>query len=698
AMTGSGPARPVRAVLVDTSFFHTLGVQPALGRTFALDDEKRGCSVVLTHGFWQDKLGGNDGITGQQLTLDHRQCAVLGVMPRGFGFYPPATEMWLLLTPDFRPRREQMGVGIFARLAPGVTTDQAQSELRALYGQTDRAPGSDRESIPKVYALQGELTYLASPTLRATLVALSGAVLFVLLIACVNVAGLMLGRSAARERELVVRAALGAARHRLVGQLLTEGLLVSLAGTALGILFAYGALQYFRYANPVELPVNTDIALHTPVLVFTGGLSIVSTLLFALIPALRASRIDLNQVVRTGGRGAIHSGMRLKLAGSLIVAEVALSVALLAGAGLLIESVLRLGVAPLGFTPEGLVSMKLSLPEESYRESVRQLRFYDELRQRITSIPGVEDAALINWSLRGQKLEVAGQPHEPRDIGSQAVTPNWLAVMKVPLLRGRFFTGQDLSNSTPVAVINEKLARHYFPASDAIGQQVRSSQPGGENPWLTIVGIVGNVRDTNYNWNMQPVEPEILYRPMEQAPSGLAYALVRTTGLFGGVEDALRHEVTAVDSNVPVYDLQTWASRLAKDLAYPRFRALVFGGFAAFALVLAAVGLYGLLGQFVAHRRQEFAVRMAVGASSASIFRLVARQGGVPVVAGLVIGVSAAVALSRGIATLLYGVRPAEPLTLIGVSVVLLIVAGIAITLPALRGASVDPMAILRDE
>lgn len=702
AMTGRGAARPVRAVLVDASFFHTLGVQASLGRTFARDDEKRGCSVVLTHGFWQDTLGGDPGIAGQQLTIDHRPCAVLGVMARGFGFYPPATEMWMLLGPDFRPRREQMGVGIFARLAPGVTAEQAQSELRALYETTDQGPpGSEPELVPVVYELKGELTWLASPTLRPTLVALSGAVLFVLLIACVNVASLLLGRSAARERELVVRAALGAARYRLVRQLLTEGFLMSLAGSALGVVVAFGAIRYFRHANPVELPVGADIALHTPVLVFTAGLSIVTTLLFALIPALRASRIDLNQAVKTGGRGAIHGGTGRRLAGSLIVAEVALSVALLAGAGLLIESVLRIGIAPLGFDPERLVSMKLSLPEESYRQPARQRRFSDELRQRIASIPGVEGAALINWTLReGQRLEVAGQPREPRQIGTLGVTPSWLAVMKVPLLHGRFFTERDLSNSAPVAVINEKLARHNFPGVDPIGQQVRYGQPGGESPWLTIVGVVGNVRDTNYNWNMQPVEQEFLYRPFEQASSSqLVFAVVvRTKGVLEGVEEAMRHEVNAVDLNVPVYDLQTWSSRLSKDLAYPRFRALIFGGFAGFALILAAVGLYGVLGQSVAQRRQEFAVRMAVGASSATIFRLVARQGGIPVVVGVVIGVSAAVALARAIASLLYGVRPAEPLTLIGVSVVLLAVAGVAIALPALRAASVDPMAVLRDE
>lgn len=698
AVTGRGPARPVHTVLVSASFFHTLGVQASLGRTFTPEDENRGCSLVLTHRFWQDTLSADPRIVGQKLTLDRQPCTVLGVMARGFGFYPPATEIWMLLGPDFRPPREQLGIGMFARLAPGVTREQAQSELRALYKTIHQEPGMERELVPVVYDLHGEFTWLASPTLRATLVALSGAVGFVLLIACLNVANLLLGRSAARERELAVRAALGAGRHRLVRQLLTEGFLLSTAGSVLGVFFALGGIRYFRHANPIELPVGADIVLHVPVLLFTAALSIVTTLVFGLVPALRASRIDVNHTVRSGGRGTVQGGSRQRLAVGLIVAEVALSMALLAGAGLLVESVLRISTMPLGFDPERLVTMNISLPEESYREPVQQRQFHDELQRRITSIPGIEGAAL-NLTFRGfQRLEVAGQPRQPHVIGTQAVTPTWLSVMKTPLLRGRFFTERDWSNSEAVAVINEKLAQRYFPGVDPIGRQIRFGEPGSESPWLTIVGIIGNLRETNYNWDMQSGEPEFVYRPLAQAPNRLVSVVVRTNGVVAGIGEAMRNEVTAVDSNVPVHELQTMNARLSKDLAYPRLRALIFGGFAGFALILAAVGLYGVLGQFVVQRRQEFAVRMAVGASGASIFGLVVRQGGIPVAVGLAIGIGGAVALARTIASLLYGVRPAQPLTLIGVSVVLLLVAGIAIALPALRAASVDPMVVLRDE
>jgi predicted permease len=362
-LSGPGPTREVLAIPVSASFFSTLGVNARLGRTFVPDDEPRGCAVVLSHTTWQNTRHGDEDIVGRSISLDHRSCTVVGVMPPEFAFYPPAAELWTLLGPDFRPARTQTMVGIFARLKPGVTPLQAQSELTSLYRARHPGEGIERDLSPTVASLQGEFTWLASRTLRSTLFALSGAVVFVLLIACLNVATLLLGRSLARDRELAVRAALGASRDRLVRQLVTEGLVLSLLGGGLGVALAFGAIRYFQYANPIELPVGAEVAVHLPTLAVTAVVSMLTTLVFALVPAIRASRTDVRQGLKSGGHAGIAARSGSHLVTGLVAIETALSVALLVGAGLLVQSVLRMSTEPLGFDPENLVTLNLSMPE-----------------------------------------------------------------------------------------------------------------------------------------------------------------------------------------------------------------------------------------------------------------------------------------------------------------------------------------------
>jgi putative ABC transport system permease protein len=698
-LTGRGPTREILAVPVSASFFSTLGVRASLGRTFTAEDERRGCSVVLSDRFWRNTLGADHVAIGQSITLKPRSCTVLGVMAPGFSFYPDAAQMWILLGPDFRPSREQLPVGIFARLKPGVTSSQAQAQVTALHRGRHQNDGIARDLTPVVYDLKGEFTWLASRTLRSTLVALSGAVTCVLLIACLNVATLMLGRTMVRERELAIRAALGAGQRRLVRQLLTEGFLLSLAGSAVGVLLAAAAMSYFRHSHPIELPIGADVTLHWPTLLFSAALTIVTTLIFALVPAMRASHLDVNQGLKSDSRGSIGGASRGRLVCSLVTAETALSVTLLAGAGLLIQSVVRMSTEPLGFDPDDLLTMNLSLPADRYSDAASQLQFYEELDRRLAAVPGAPDVA-FSWARdETRTLEIEGQPESgQRLVGTQVMTPASLRVLKVPLLRGRTFDDRDVPASDAVAVVNDAFAREYFPGVDPVGRRIRAGDTGKPGPWLTIVGVAGNVKTTSLYQEMSWKESPTVFRPLAQDLRRRIAVVVRTPGDLTGTGSALQRQIAAMDSTIPLDEVQTMNARLAEDLAYPRFRAVLFGAFAVSALLLAAVGLYGVLGQFVAQRRHEFAVRMAVGASKRHIVLLVTRHGGVPVIVGLITGTASALAVTRVLAGLLYGVGHAEPFTVAGMSAILLAVAALATAIPARRAATVDPMVALRDE
>jgi putative ABC transport system permease protein len=700
-LTGYGPARQVFAIPATASFFRTLGVPAALGRTFLPEDETGGCSILLANSFWTS-IGADRGIVGgRSLMLDQKPCTVVGVMPERFSFYPRQTQAWILLGPRFQPRQDQMLVGIFARLKPGVTRAQAETELRSLFRAIH--PGVDQQDFePVVYDLNGEFTFLAGRTLRTTLILLFAAVLLVLLTACLNVANLLLGRVSDRRNELAVRAALGSGQFRLIRQVLAEGLLLSAAGTALGVALAGAAVRSFRHADPIELSVGADVRLNLPVLACGIALSIATTLIFALLPAIRASNVDLAQHLKAAGRGSVRG--RLRLAKTVVAVEMALSFLLLIGAGLFLTSALRMGGEPLGFNPDHVTAARLGLPGTRYPGDAQRRRAFDELLDRLQGLPnaaGVALASRVPPEAGGNlTLEIQGRPiatgREIHDVGADVVTPGFFDLLNVPLLRGRAFRPQDGENSLPVAIVNQALAEEYFPGVDPMGQQIRL--PGGAMPWLTVVGVVGNLKHTELMNEMAWVETPIFYRPLAQEPRPSVEIVMRARGDLGSIVPEAQRAVAGFDPSIPFGDAEPLRSRVGRVLAYPRFRAAVFAFFAVGALLLSAVGLYGVLSQLVAQRIPEFGLRRAVGAQTRDLLLLVARQGGIPVLAGLAAGIWLTTGISRLLASLLYGIRPADPEAFAVAALILLAVACIAIVRPAARAARVDPMAALRDE
>jgi putative ABC transport system permease protein len=699
-LTGRSPAREILAIPATESFFETLGVPPAIGRTFTPEDVGHGCSIVISHKFWVE-LGSGPSIVGQTLTLDNKACVVTGVMPANFTFYPAQTQAWILLGPNFEADQNSMLVGIFARLRPGVTLAQAEADARTIY-RAIHPSRAERDFEPVVYNLHGEFTFLAGRTLRTTLVLVFASVLLVLLVACLNVANLMLARLSDRRRELAVRAALGSGQGRIIRQVLAEGLILSGAGMFLGVALAFAAVRYFRYANPIELTVGADVRVSISVLAFTVALSIATTLIYSLMPAIRASRVDLIRDLKAGGRGLVQG--RRGVAMAMITSEIALSFVLLIGAVLLMKSALKMGSEWLGFNPDHLLTTQISLPTVRYTTDPQRFLAATRLKNGIAELPGVVGVALATkmppdaggnevLAVEGRTVESGSQIH---DVGADSVSPEFFFVLGMSLLRGRVFTDNDGPNAQPVAVINEALAREYFPHTDPLGQQIRF--PDAPTPWLTIIGVVGNLKHTELMNEMRWVESPICYRPLAQNPRQAFRIAVRTTVQAGAIGREIESQLAALDPTIPAAEVQPITSELSKLLAYPRFRSFVFSFFAAFALVLSAVGLYGVLSQAVVQRMPEFGVRTAVGAHSRDLVFLVVRQGAAPVLAGLALGLGSTVAGAQLVANLLYGTKPADPYALMIAALALLFVATLSLLAPAWRAARVDPMIALRHE
>jgi putative ABC transport system permease protein len=690
ALTGRGPARNVLAIAVTDSIFALLGVRAQYGRTFLPEDVGRGCSVVLSNSLWSGSLGGDPKLVGQSLVLNNEPCTVVGVMPPDFAFYPKQTELWRLLPPVYSGN-----VGIFGRLKPGVSRERAQAELISLHDALHRSDGEERNIEPAVYDLHGEFTWMAGRNLRSTLWILLGAVAMVLSIACLNVANLLLGRSFLRSREFAVRAALGGGRARLLRQLLTEGLVLSTLGGACGIAVAFGALQYFRSVNPIELPVGARVEISAPVLAFTLALACLTAVVFGLAPAYVGQAFSLSRAVRrTAPRGR-----------ALVAVEVALSVLLLTAAGLLIESIAHIGSVPLGFQPDRVFDARLSLPADGYAEPGSRARFSDALTSRVAAIPGVEDVAVASQlppAGGGQYvLQIFGRTVPPdralHDVASRTVSPSYFRTLGVALRRGRLFDKRDRRDTEPVVVIDEALAAEYFPQSDPLGQKIRVESRTSK-PWATVIGVVGTEKRTIVYQEMGFIERAGIYVPFAQDPPATFSIAVRMSAGAGIPSGAIRSELAKLDGTLGLGPLESLRKQIEAQFAYPRFRAVILGAFAVFALLLAAVGLHGVLSQFVSQRTREIGVRLALGAKSRDVIRLVANQGGAPVVIGVALGLILALALGRFLGSVLYGVQPRDPLTLFAVCVILVITAAFAIVSPARRAARTDPMDALRQE
>lgn len=710
-LTGAGPARGVLAMPVGINFFQLLGVAPQFGRTFQPDDLHRSCTVVVSHRFWRKAFGGQKNAVGTQIGLNRTACTIVGVMPQGFTFYPDAASMWRLITPDSKIGQDpdHASVAVFGLLKPGISIQRAQEEIRRLFKNVHRHDPGGISKLPSVHPLAQEFDYLSGPSLRRSIIVLFGAVVFVLLIACVNIANLLFGRSLARQKELAVRAALGSGRRRLIRQLLTESLLLSSAGAAFGVLLAIAAVHAFRALNPIRMPPGVPVSVNLWVLGFTAILAVATALLFGLVPALRASRVDVMDALKAGGRTASFSPAARLFGKALVAAEVMLSLALLAGAGLLIESVNRLASVPLGFRTDHVVATSLSLLPWSYAKAGQRARFYGEVLDRAGRLPGVTSAALASSIPLTQHrhgvdaLAIEGRPRPDsktasRDVGEVSISPGYFRVMDVPLERGRAFGNFDRPKSPAVAIVNQALVREYFPHENPIGKHIQVGESKAQRPWLTIVGIVGDEKDQNFFHQMAWEDIPFVFRPLSQAPPFGVSLVLRTPKDEAALGAAVRKQVAAIDPSVPVGQAITMNQQLSKRLAYPRFRAIVLGAFAALALLLAVVGLYGVLSQSIAQRTREFGIRMALGAQRGDVLALVIRQGMLLTIAGLAAGLAAALVLTRFLSAFLFGIKPTDPWTMAAVSLLLLLVAFLAIWIPARRAAKTDPMTTLRNE
>ena len=707
-LTGRAEPQRVRAGFVSDSFFDVVGVRPAIGRGFlkGVDDAEGAPRVcVLQHETWQGLFGGDAGIVGRAIVLNNEPFSVVGVMPKDFRFPYDEVEVW---TPHhtWPVYREQQAKGALAqrangmvapiaRMRPGVRLEEAKAELAAIASRlaAQYPEGGEKRGL-RATALRDAIV----SDVRQAVLVLLGAVGFVLLIASANVANLMLARAAARGHELATRAALGAGRGRLAGELLSEAGLVWLAGGVFGLLLGWAGLRALMASSPQDLPGGIVPRLDATVFCFTLAVTALTGLAFGIIPALRFSSPNVAAALSSGGRSGIEGGGRSRLRAALVVGQLALTLMLLVGAGLLTRSFGRLAKVDLGFRSEGLLTMEYRLPQNKYPEGPQQWQTHSQIVERVRAVPGVLKAALVRglpFSGNGGSadIEIIGQPapEKPPRARTNTVDPAYFETMGIPLLRGRNFTERDAAGTPPVVVVSRKLAERHWPGADPLGRQIRllSLQP----PLVAeVIGIVGDTKQHGFD----ETEFGFVYGAQAQNPHIFNTLAVRTAGDPMQLASAVRAAVWSVDPEQPVWKVRTQQSLVERAKGMPRFLAQLMGGYAGLALLLAAVGLYGVTSYAVTQRTREIGLRMALGASSSDVLRIVLRRGFLLAGVGLVLGLAGALALGRVISTLLYATSPADAVTLVCVALLLLAVAGLASYLPARRATRVDPTVALR--
>jgi putative ABC transport system permease protein len=703
-----GGDKPERVIgsRVSADLLQLFRVQPALGRLFTEeeDQEGRGKVVILSHEFWRQRYGGDAHMLQKTITLNDQAYTVVGVMPPGFAFPGPRTQVWVpvAFSATERQTRDTNFIEVIARLKPGVSIEQAQANMDAVaQSQAERYPKTNTGIGVKIISLQEHMV----GDVRPMLFVLFGAVAFVLLIACANVANLLLARAATRQREMAIRGALGASRSSVIRLLLTESVLLAVVGGGVGLLLAIWSLDLLVSLKPANLPRLAEIGVNRTVFLFALGVSVVTGLLFGVAPALQASKSDLNEGLKESSRGGTDSPRRHRLRSLLVVSEVALSLVLLVGAGLMIRSFSRLLAVDPGFNADHVLTAFVSLPTAKYPKREEQNAFFDRLLERLRNVPGVSAAGLISdlplfggsstgFDADGRPAALPGQ--RPM-TDYRMINSDYLAAMGMKLVKGRTFSHFDTEGAPGVAIINETMANRYFASEDPIGKRIALSRP---NDLREIVGVVADVR--NYGVDAD-VKPETYVPFLQNAPgylSGIASAtniVVRSSMEPGALTTALREQVQALDKDQPVSEIRTMAWYLADSMAQRRFNMLLLGVFAGLALILAAVGIYGVIAYTVAQRTHEMGIRIALGAKSADILKLIFTQSMMTTLAGIVIGLGAAFGLTRLLQNLLYQVTPTDPFVFASIPFLLLLVATLATYIPARRAMKVNPITALRE-
>jgi putative ABC transport system permease protein len=718
-LTGGQEPERIASAAVTATFLPTLGVVPSLGRNFTEDEDRPGgpSAVILSHALWQRRFGGDPSILGRPIQIDGVAHEVVGVMPATFHFPHATTELWTPMAID----RANLNTGNFnrnaiGRLRPGVTIKAAEAEMQPIMMRLpDDVPGLMTRAMFEQAKIQVVIHSLRDDVIgdiRPILFTVLGTVAFVLLIACANVANLFLVRAEARTKEVAVRSALGATPKAIVTIYLGEGLVLAAAGAALGVVLAYGALRLLLRLAPTGLPRASEIGIDLMSLGVAAAIAVVTGVFFSAVPFFRAGKSELTPMLRDSTRGSTSGRERQRVRNSFVVAQVALALILLVGSGLLARSFQRMRQVDPGFKAENVLTLRLSIPPATYPTTGDITRFYYQLMTRLAAVPGVQAVGASNKI----PLAVGGESHsgvwaEDRPLAkgelpsvhlAVSVTQDYFTAMRIPVIEGRTFRDDGSARAPHEMIVSRSLARHFWPNESAIGKRVKTGGP--DAAWSTVVGVVGDVHDESLT---KPAE-ETIYQPIisvVQASPGqpdttvaenTMTVVVRTTGNALSVFPSIRREIWGIDRNLPLVNVRAMSDVVASAMARTTFTLIMVGAAAGMALLLGAIGIYGVISYMVSLRTREIGVRMALGAQSTEVRRMVVRQGLVLAVIGVGIGLAGALALSRLISSLLYGIAPHDPLTLGATAIVLLAVAAVASWLPATRAARIDPLEALR--
>ncbi len=719
---GGGRPERISGAAVSPALFPLLGVEPVAGRTFAREEQGLGRDdvVVIGQRLWKRRFNSDPDLIGKSLLLNGRSYTVIGVMPASFEFPIPLfgvqgnqfaerVDIWkpVAFTQTQLKNRGNRNYGVIARLRDGMTVKRAQAELDSLISNWRRQYpdnyGSGESFGAKIYPLSDQVI----GGMRVGLGILLGAVVFVLLIACANMATMLLARASARERELAIRVALGAGQWRLLRQMLTESVLLAVGGGIAGVLLSLWGIEFLKRAGARTVPRLDQVGVDPTVLVVMAAVAIGTGILFGLLPALASSKPELTEALKEGGRGSSSGPRRNRIRNTLVVAEIALALVLLINAGLLMKSFSRLQSVNPGFNPHNVLTMEISLPQlkypspgASYLGTGTTISFFTEANRRIAKLPGVEASAATNvlpmsgtntdssFEIEG-RITSGGGPGPDEEI--RTITPDYFRVLQTPLLQGRFFNDADTAGSPPVVIVNRALARKYFPNGNALGKHITLDDPRHNPRWITIVGIVGDIRHRGLDVDPQPE----YYLPHTQMPARGMILVARSTQDPRSLASAIRREIQSIDPDEPVANIRTLDAVVSDSLAPRRLAVMLLGAFAAIALLLSAVGIYGVISYLVVQRTHEIGVRMALGAQRQDVLRLVVGHAAKLVGIGTVLGLILALLSSRVVATLLYGVGAFDPVTIALFTVALISVALLASYIPALRATRADPMIAL---